>query len=443
MNSAPSSLLLGWQSHQARTLGFFAPQKSVGARPSPLTYTGEGHLLTVAPTGTGKGRCVIIPTLLSYTGPIIVIDPKGEAAQVTSRYRRLIGHKVVVLDPFHLVTDKSDRLNPFDLFDLDHADAESDSEMIASMLAVGHEFTTDPYWTDTGVGLTAGLIAHIGLSEKAEKRTLAGLRKLLHHDDLDYHLACQLDAKSVNSPLARDEFVSYLSAPSDKTRPCIRTTACTYVKALGSAAVADSLGPSSFSLRDLAAGMPMTIYLVIPPDKLTSHRGLLRLWIGTLLTAVMRRRQIPRQRTLFMLDECSALGTLDSLRQAITLLRGSGLQVWTFWQDLSQLKLRYPLDWATMLNNSAILQGFGFNNHQIARDWADLTGMPVNEIARLEPEDCALSLHREGRRVCRRLDYLRDEMFQDRFDANERYALLPGAQIATEKVRTSMKESRL
>jgi type IV secretion system protein VirD4 len=49
-------------------------------------------------------------------------------------------------------------------------------------------------------------------------------------DDLDYNIAVWLDKKEVVNPLARDEFVAYLSAPSDKTRPCIRTTACTYMK---------------------------------------------------------------------------------------------------------------------------------------------------------------------------------------------------------------------
>jgi type IV secretion system protein VirD4 len=303
--------------------------------------------------------------------------------------------------------------------------------MLASMLAVGHEFTTDTYWTDTGTGITAGLIAHLGTTEKGPKRTLANLRQLLHHDDLDYHLACLLDAKMVTCSLARDEFVSYLSAPSDKTRPCIRTTACTYVKALGSSAVADCLGPSTFNLRDVVAGVPMTIYLVIPPDKLTSHRGLLRLWIGTLLTAMSRRRRIPRQRTLFILDECSALGTLDSLRQAITLLRGSGVQVWTFWQDLGQLKLRYPQDWGTMLNNSAVLQGFGWTNPQMAREWAQLMGMAPSELIRMDRQAAVLSLHHEGVRVCRRLDYLRDKIFVGRFDANERYGLLNPGQIST------------
>ena len=45
--------------------------------------------------------------------------------------------------------------------------------------------------------------------------------------------------------------------------------------------------------------------------------------------------------------EAAQLGTLGALRQAVTLLRGYGLQVWSFWQDLSQVRNLYPQDWQT------------------------------------------------------------------------------------------------
>jgi type IV secretion system protein VirD4 len=117
------------------------------------------------------------------------------------------------------VTDSGDGLNPFDLFDLPGAELESDAEMMAAQLAVGHDFSSDRYWEDTGRGLLAGLIAHLASGGKPEDRTPTALRKLLFHDDLDYHLAVLLDEKAAGCDLARDEFVAYLTAPSDKTRP--------------------------------------------------------------------------------------------------------------------------------------------------------------------------------------------------------------------------------
>ena len=47
-----------------------------------------------------------------------------------------------------------------------------------------------------------------------------------------------------------------------------------------------------------------------------------------MMNAIMRRRARTETSTLFLLDEAAQLGPLDELRQAVTLLRGYGLQTW-------------------------------------------------------------------------------------------------------------------
>ncbi len=420
-----SVLFLGWQgTEHVPTLGF-KPTPSAKPAPTPLTYAGDGHLMTVAPTGAGKGVGLIIPALLTYPGSVIVTDIKGENYQVTARYRRSLGQQVVVLDPFGLVThkDKGDKLNPFDLFKVPGSDAESDSEMLAAQLAVGHEFSSDRYWEDTGRGLVAGLVADVATSSPPEKRNLCTLRELLYNDDLDYTLAVALDTrKKTMSPLARDEFVAYLAAPSDKTRPCIRTTATTFVKCLGSTAVSRSLERSTFDLNDLLHNKPMTIYLVLPPEKLLSHRGLLRLWVVTLMTVVMRRTRLPKQRTLFLLDEAAQLGSLDLLPQAVSLLRGYGLQVWTFWQDLSQLMKLYPSNWEALVNNAAVLQAFGVPGHAARIGWRAVLGEAEAQLAgELHSDEMLVAITGQSTTRHTRANYLKDKAFANRFDANQRF----------------------
>src|SRR5205823_3084204 len=140
-------LLLGWGPPETGPTFGFGPAGRTPDRPDePVCYRGDSHLMTVAPTGAGKGVSVVIPTLLSYRGPVIVVDPKGENYQVTARRRRQMGQQVVVLDPFHVVAGKSDSLNPLDLFDLEKAQPDCDAEMLASLLAVGHHFANDPFW---------------------------------------------------------------------------------------------------------------------------------------------------------------------------------------------------------------------------------------------------------------------------------------------------------
>ena len=417
------SLFLGWDgTDTVKPFGFRA-DVAAQAR-AALTYAGDGHLMTVAPTGAGKGVGVIIPTLLTYPGSIIVTDIKGENYQVTARHRREMGHQVVALDPFGLAAEETDRLNPFDLFDLPGADPEADAEMLAAQLAVGHEFTSDRYWEDTGRGLVAGLIAHIATTYDGPKRNLSALRQLLYNDDLDYTLAVALDTLKENmSPLARDEFVAYLAAPSDKTRPCIRTTSITFVKCLGCQAVARSLERSTFALADLLNNKPITVYLILPPEKLSSHRGLLRLWVTTLLTTVMRRKRLPRQRTLFMLDEASQLGALDLLPQAVSLLRGYGLQVWTFWQDLSQLTRLYPKEWESVVNNAAVLQVFGVPGHAARSGWRSvLDEADAAHAMELPATEMLVAQTGVGCRRHTRANYLSDPAFAGRFDRNERFA---------------------
>jgi type IV secretion system protein VirD4 len=422
--SRQQRLLLGWKDRiKPESYGDAPGMISPNGTAEAVTYDGDAPILTCAPTGAGKGRGVLIPNLLSsLVGPAIIVDIKGELFQVTARRRHEMGQQIVALDPFHLVTERSDSLNPLDLLALPRSDTDSDAEMLASLLAVGNTFEREPYWNITANGLISALIAHIA-GYAAKDRHLGYLRQWLYHHDMDLAIATALDKKQVNSRMARDQFVAYLAAPHEPTRPCIRTTACSYISALGSEQVLETLRSSSFRLQDVYDGRPLNIYIVIPPEKLESHKALLRLWVGTLLTAVMRRTVMPRQRTLFLLDECAQLGTLPMLRQAITLLRGSGLQTWTFWQDLSQLRQCYPNDWQTIVSNSHVLQVFGINNFHTAKKWGELLGHDPEELGRLAREDAAILRQGQGSLVCRRPDYLKDELFAGLFDANPRFAL--------------------
>ena len=79
-----------------------------------ITFTGKTapHLLLIGPNGSGKGTRLLIPALLQMAGrSIVVIDPKGELAAVTSAWRRSLG-EVVVLNPFGLLVERMIRISP-------------------------------------------------------------------------------------------------------------------------------------------------------------------------------------------------------------------------------------------------------------------------------------------------------------------------------------------
>ena len=80
-----------------------------------LGWSGDGHIITVAPTRSGKGVGLVVPNLLHYPGSVLVIDPKGENYAITADFRRkMFRQEIICLDPFHVMTEETDSINPLD-----------------------------------------------------------------------------------------------------------------------------------------------------------------------------------------------------------------------------------------------------------------------------------------------------------------------------------------
>jgi type IV secretion system protein VirD4 len=142
----------------------------------------------------------------------------------------------------------------------------------------------------------------------------------------------------------------------------------------------------------------------------------------TLMTVVMRRTRLPKQRTLFLLDEAAQLGALDLLPQAVSLLRGYGMQLWTFWQDLSQMIRLYPHNWESLVNNAAVLQVFGVPGHASRHTWRAILGEADAQLAsELHPDEMLVAITGKGTARHTRANYLTDKAFAKRFDANQRF----------------------
>jgi type IV secretion system protein VirD4 len=411
-------VILGWDDGEGADFGF--PQGPPAPRSEdPIVFEGDEPICVIAPTGAGKGRDFIVPNILSHDGPLIVVDVKGELSEVCARRRREMGFDVFVLDPFMQTRFKGARLNPFDVLDLPGSLLESDAEMLAAQMGEGKQFEKDPFWNDQASTLVAGLImlAH-SIKDQAECGPIR-IVDYLFADEVVYDLAVVLDQIGEHLPkFACRAIAGFLQAAEQNTRPSILSTAQNYVQALGSEAVRACLTESTIKLDDVIAGKPLDVFIVIPPDKLKSHAALTRLWVGSLLTAVMRRREIPEKRTMMILDEASQLGTFEPLLTACTLLRGYGLQLVTVFQDVAQIKSRYPLDYSTILNNAGAILSFGHGHYNAAKDASEVLGVPLSEFLKMPKDKAVLSVRGEGIRMIRRCNYLQDAMFAGQFDPN-------------------------
>jgi type IV secretion system protein VirD4 len=417
-----SGIQLGYEIDREPGFGFHGGHPPAKQN-APILFDGEGPICVIAPTGAGKGRDFLIPTILTYDGPLFVTDLKGELVSVCARRRRELGHEVAVLDPFNTTRLESARLNPFDVFNLPRATLESDAEMMASQLGEEHAIEKDRFWNDQANSLIASLIVAIQTIEEPHDRDFVTLKDYLFSDDVVYNLAVLLDTKGKAMPkFAYGGIAAFLAAAEQNTRPSILNTAQNYMRALCSEAVEMCLVDSTIKLADIIEGKPLDVFICIPPEKMKSHKCLVRLWTGTLLTAIMRREEIPAKRTLLVADEAAQLGEFDLILTACTLLRGYGLQLITAWQDIAQIRSRYKLDYATVLHNSAVLISFGQSHYAAAKEYAELFGIDAAELLKMGMDQAALSIRGEGTRIIRRLNYLKDERFAGLADPNPYFA---------------------
>lgn len=397
----------------------------------------ESHLLAVAPTGAGKGRSLLLPWLLSYTGSAIVIDPKGEAAAVTARWRRETGQRVCIVDPWGLVRrprgEPADALNPLQVLLAGSEDLGDDCATLAELIAGEAPVSSqDPFWRECALHLMTALIGWAWVRPRITGQSLpddgtpGAVWSLLHHDDMTYHLAVQLDTvgKHPEFPsFVREGFVNFLGHEGEKVRTSVRSEAVSLMRVFGSQRVQQATATTTLPLDTLREGGAVTAYLVIPPDKLESHARWLRIVLGSLLALMVQRRGRPALPTLFAVDELAHLGPMPQLKQAITLLRGYGVRVALFLQSMAQLKSLWPRDHEAIAENCGLWLNFGNTSLAAARQVADPLGDVSAEMLFQMGRD-ELALHRAGEAtvLARRLDVLHDPLFKGRHDPNPRHA---------------------
>lgn len=411
--------------HQETTaktsIGFSSCQSSEqNSRSGMVRDQTEHHVLAVAPTGAGKGRSVIIPTLLYDNSPAIVLDIKGEAAAVTARHRaEAMGHEVTIIDPWRKLGPNKGQFNPLALL-ADNPDCLGDEAFaIAAMFEHPSSSPREPYWNERGSALVAGIIAHVLTEPEQEDRTLGRVYQLLHTDDLIYTLATILDKYGDKmNPFAHGQIASLLSLTADQTRMCIVSTAQSMVRGLASRAVQfalkDGLDPQAIIL-----GAPQTIYIVVPPDKLVSHASVLRLLLSSMLGLLTSRTKRPSQPTLFIVDEAAQLGPMPQLRQAVTLTRGFGVKAMLFLQSTAQLKTMFPNDYEVMIENCGTLITFGHQRFSMSDGVAQMMGdVSAEALFAMAPDQIAVKVGREDSQFLKRIDYLADQPFVNRATPN-------------------------
>lgn len=317
----------------------------------------DRHVVTLAGSRAGKSSSVLIPNLRRYPGSAVVLDPKGELTRACADYRRAMGQRVYVLDPFGELGGATDCYNPFSELGVGQAGhVAADAAQSVDALIINNQ--RDPHWTDAAKNVSRGEI----LLNVAEGRmpTLRGLRRFLcaTPPELERRFAEMIACPAFNGAVANigttflgklggtpREFQSILSTAQEQTAPFDDLVQVT--------------DRSDFRLADLKNG-DMSIFLVLPGMRMGTHFRWLRLMIQQAL-AVLERAPVPRGAlpVWFVLEEFPTLGHMRSIETAAGLMAGFGVKLWSVLQDLTQLQTHYPKSWETFLGNAGIIQAFG------------------------------------------------------------------------------------
>jgi type IV secretion system protein VirD4 len=338
-----------------------------------LRYNGPAHLLTMAPTRTGKGVGTIIPNLLTADRSVICIDPKGENARIAGRARRAFG-PMHVLDPFGATSEPTAAFNPLDQLDPEGLDVAEDASTLADALVYDEPgMAGEAHWNEEAKALIAGIILHIAAHEPRSRRTLMTLRESLTlAPDAFTGLLKEMQASNEVGGLVSRAANRHLGK-SDREAAGVLSSAQRHTHFLDSPRMARVLDRSDFLFGDLKK-RNQTVFLVLPPDRLSTYSRWLRLLITQSLLDMARTPDKPDVPVLYLLDEFAALGHLAPIERAMGLMAGYGVQLWPILQDIHQLRATYGQRAGTFLSNAGVLQVFGVNDHESARLVSDMLG---------------------------------------------------------------------
>ncbi|MDR6833922.1 MULTISPECIES: conjugal transfer protein TraG [unclassified Sphingopyxis] len=342
---------------------------------SYLRHDGAEHILCFAPTRSGKGVGLVVPTLLTWPGSCIVHDIKGENWQLTSGFRAQHG-RVLLFDPTNIA---SAAYNP--LLEVRRGAWEvRDVQNVADVL-VDPEGSLEKrnHWEKTSHSLLVGAILHVLYAE--EDKSLAGVAAFL--SDPRRGIASTLRIMQTTAHLGEAGVHPVVAAAaqdllnkSANERSGVLSTAMSFLGLYRDPVIAAVTRRSDWRIADLVAGeTPTSLYLVVPPGDISRTKPLIRLilnQIGRRLTEELNPRA-RSQRLLLMLDEFPALGRLDFFESALAFMAGYGIKAFLIAQSLNQIEKAYGQNNA-ILDNCHVRVSFATNDERTAKRISDALG---------------------------------------------------------------------
>lgn len=344
-----------------------------------LRQNGPEHILCFAPTRSGKGVGLILPTLLSWPGSSLVLDIKGENWALTSGWRKSEGHTVLRFDPSDS-TGSGCCFNPVEEIRLETLEAIQDVQNMALMLVDPDGKGLEDHWTKAAFGFFSGLILHCCIKIRAENGRPANLNDLtlmMANEDQDIvallddmlntdHAALYQKFSPDLDPVIGKEAHTFIASSgremkskADKEASGVLSSALVNMALYRDPIVTMNTDKSDFHIRDLMnSENPVDLFLVVSPASADRVRPLMRLIVDMIVRRVCASMAFRdgasvadyKHHLLLMFDEFTSLGKLSIIEKAIAYIAGYGGKMYIIVQDTKQLNGVYGKENAIMAN---------------------------------------------------------------------------------------------
>lgn len=383
----------------------------VDKKPVYLRHKGPEHILVFAPTRSGKGVGIVIPTLLSWDESVLVHDIKGENWALTSGFReKALGQRCIRFAPSEPM---SARFNPLLEIRRD-GNLVKDVQNIATIIVDPDGKGLNDHWAKTGFDLLTGVILYVLLSPDVDddERCLSTVQAILSDGGVirekaeaaqesfgderltgvaaafDYirvqaleKIATVDDEHAVTGwRTAAQAAQSYLNkAPNEASG--VLSTALSFLALYRDPIVAENTKVSDFTIESLMQ-RKTALYLVVPPSDKDRLKPLLRLVINQVVRRLTESMEFDStgasksrypHRLLLLIDEFPALGKLDVFEEALAFIAGYGLKALLIVQDLSQLQKAYTRD-ESIISNCHVRIAYAPNKIETAELLSKMTG---------------------------------------------------------------------
>ncbi len=364
-----------------------------------LRHNGPEHILAFAPTRSGKGVGLVIPTLLAWEESAVVYDIKGENWAKTAGFRHGQGHLCFKFSPVE--DGSSSRFNPLGEVRLFTPRDVSDAQNIANMIVrTGEDSPQERYWQDAAASITTGMILHVCYEAALEKRiacladlshvftrpgssfrdTLSDLLNFEHDPGYEHGWQMPTGGKTCTHPVVREKVQEMLDK-EERDFGGVLSTAKTALTLYSDPLVAKNTSASDFSIDDLVNhALPISVYLVVPPSDKIRLRPLIRLMFTMTVNRLTERmvfegaeQKRNRHRLLLLIDEFPSLNRMEIFADALSYMAGYGLKAYLITQDIRQIVDAYGNN-ESIVSNCHVRIAFAPNQFETADLLSKMTG---------------------------------------------------------------------